>query len=87
MSIDNLLHANLKIRIMAKAAWPDSEVSYRTISEHIFNKTGNYLSEATITQYFEQSEEGLSFSPFVMNSFAQYIGYTDWETFLKSYAR
>jgi len=69
---------------MAEVSSTGSKANYRTISEDIFNKTGNYLSQTTIKRYFEQSEENLRFLPFVLNSLAQYVGYNDWEAFRKT---
>ncbi|MDN3588507.1 hypothetical protein QWY86_17630 [Pedobacter aquatilis] len=85
MNTDNLLHANLKIRIMAKATSLDfKDASYRAISQDIFIKTGNYLSQTTIKRYFEQSDLNFKCSPFVLNSLAQYLGYNDWDSYSRT---
>jgi len=55
----------------------------KTISELIFKETKNYVSETTVKRFFGFAQTLHKFSLFTLNSFSQYIGYTDWEAFCK----
>lgn len=49
----------------------------RLVSEAIFVKTRNYISESTIKRFFGHIDSEWQFSPFVLNSLAQFVGYSD----------
>ncbi|WP_316738558.1 hypothetical protein [Pedobacter aquatilis] len=55
----------------------------KTISEEIFYLTNNYVSTATVQRFFEIQEMGALPSRFVLNAMCQYIGYLDWNDFVK----
>ncbi|KQS34491.1 hypothetical protein ASG14_15340 [Pedobacter sp. Leaf194] len=55
----------------------------KTISELVFKETKNYVSETTVKRFFGFAQTLHKFSLFTLNSLAQYIGYTDWDSFCK----
>lgn len=84
MNNKNELHAKLKMLILAEVETHDASTDrYRAISEDIFSKTKNYISKTTITRYLE-TEDSSAFSPFVLNSLIEYLGFSSWIDFSKS---
>jgi len=55
----------------------------RSISEQIFFKTENYLSERTVRTIFTGNRELLT--PFLLNSLAQFCEFKDWEDYLEKF--
>ncbi|GAA3965189.1 hypothetical protein GCM10022246_17820 [Pedobacter ginsengiterrae] len=55
----------------------------RSISEQIFFKTKNYLSQRTVQTIFTGKRELLT--PFSLNSLAQFCEFKNWEDYLKKF--
>ncbi|WP_316846918.1 hypothetical protein [Pedobacter psychrodurus] len=51
------------------------------ISIQIFEQNRNYISETTIKRFFGFPSNTGQFSPFVMDSISQFIGFTNWQEF------
>lgn len=85
MSKNDDLHEKLKALILHEIGLVDLKTEpYRLISENIFLKTKNYISQNTVKRYFEFGGSDLLFSFFVLDSLAQYVGYECWSEFYQS---
>lgn len=51
----------------------------KKISIRIFEENGTYLSQCNIKKFFRLAAPPTEFSPFLLNSLAQFIGFTDWD--------
>lgn len=55
----------------------------KVISEYVFQETKNYVSETTIKRFFGFANTLHKFSLFTLNSLSQYVGYSDWDAFMR----
>ncbi|RYE59536.1 MAG: hypothetical protein EOP48_00535 [Sphingobacteriales bacterium] len=76
------LEEKLKEAVLTKFGLTNiSRKDCKLLSEDIFLKDKNYLSESTIKRFFGFLEVPLIFSPFVYNSLARYVGYGSFDNF------
>ena len=73
----------LKDSVLAKSGIKNPvEKDCKLISEIIFQKSKNYISESSIKRLYGFSGSESNFaSPFILNSLCQFIGFDDWETY------
>lgn len=76
------LHAKLKEFITSECDLQSVDThNCKFISESVFLRTKNYISETTIKKCFGLINGDFEPSPFVLNSLAQFVGYESWLDF------
>lgn len=82
MSDNDFFYSVLKEHVLSACGVKSISIDdCREISVKIFEKDKNYLSEKTIISFFGLNDNQKVSAPFVMDSLAKFIGYTDWERF------
>ena len=72
----------LQKQVLAKCGIPIIDINdCSNISIQIFEQNRNYISETTIKRFFGFPSNTGQFSPFVMDSISQFIGFTNWQEF------
>ncbi|WP_316832073.1 hypothetical protein [Pedobacter aquatilis] len=76
-------HAELRKQILSVCKIEHLTIKdCKEISEKIFVRDRNYLSENTIKRFFGFTNLPVLFSPFVLDSLSHFAGFKDWDDFL-----
>jgi len=82
--INDNLEIQLKERVLTKSGIINiTETDCRLISELVFLKTKNYISESNLKRIYGFSRNSNVIpTPFVLNSLSQFIGFENWKDFV-----